>query len=109
MLEGLSFLDALGDIGGLIFALKVLGEILLTPINYQIVKTQIYSHWNVHEKLPINTNFHLFLFDLFTAIGCKNAADCFFKENKREEFNKISRKFLEISLFTKPKRGIKII
>ena len=108
-LEGQSFLDNLSNIGGLMFALKVIGEILLCPINYQIVKTQIYSHWNVHEKLPLNTNFHLFLFDLFSSVGCINAAECFFKQRKREEFNKISRKFLEISLFTKPKRGIKII
>ena len=59
------------------FALKVIGEILLCPINYQIVKTQIYSHWNVHEKLPLNTNFHLFLYDLFSSVGCINAAECF--------------------------------
>ena len=49
------------------------------------------------------------MFDLFANFGCKNTAECFFKEKKREELNKIARKFLEISLFTKPKRGIKII
>ena len=38
-LEGQSFLDNLSNIGGLMFALKVIGEILLCPINYQIVKT----------------------------------------------------------------------
>jgi hypothetical protein len=49
------------------------------------------------------------MYDLFAYFGCQKAAECFFRERKRDELNKISRKFLEISLFTKPKRGIKII